>query len=204
MTAPLKTPLSSSWSLQMTPQSSASSRTETRRSWLSGAVTTTWSSTRSKLWRWSWTSGETPVLLSLTIMNSTVAAVESFRFLGVWSGTLTSTQAQQRLCFLGQLKKFNLPPARMTVLLRCYWVGSVLLYNCLVWVSQQIRYKTAGDCKDSRKKHWCAPAQPTVLVLLQRAESGRWHHHRPLSPRTRPVCTSPLRQTLQISVHKNI
>ncbi len=29
-------------------------------SWLSGAVLTTWSSTRSKQWRWSWTSGETP------------------------------------------------------------------------------------------------------------------------------------------------
>ncbi len=32
------------------------------RSWLSGAVLTTWSLTRSKLWRWSWTSGETPLL----------------------------------------------------------------------------------------------------------------------------------------------
>ncbi len=34
-----------------------------------------------------------------------------------------------------------------TVLLCCYWVGSVLFYNCMVWVSQQIRYKkTAADC----------------------------------------------------------
>ncbi len=31
-------------------------------SWLSGAVLTTWSLTRSKLWRWSWTSGYTPLL----------------------------------------------------------------------------------------------------------------------------------------------
>ncbi len=68
-TAYIKTPLSSSWSLQMTPHSSASSRTVTSlltdrrlRSWLSGAVVTTWSLTRSKLWRWSWTSGETPLL----------------------------------------------------------------------------------------------------------------------------------------------
>ncbi len=53
------------------------------RSWLSGAVLTTWSLTRSKQWRWSWTSGETPLLSPpLTIMNSTVTAVESFRFLG--------------------------------------------------------------------------------------------------------------------------
>ncbi len=31
------------------------------RSWLSGAVLTTWSKTRSKQWRWSWTSEETPL-----------------------------------------------------------------------------------------------------------------------------------------------
>ncbi len=70
-TAHLKSPLSSSWSLQTTPHWSASSRTVTSlltdrrlRSWLSGAVLTTWSLTRSKLWRWSWTSGEPPPLLS--------------------------------------------------------------------------------------------------------------------------------------------
>ncbi len=69
MTAHLKTPLSSSWSLQTTPHWSASFRTVTSlptdrrlRSWLSGAVLTTWSLTRSKQWRWSWTSGETPLL----------------------------------------------------------------------------------------------------------------------------------------------
>ncbi len=66
-TAHLKTPLSNSWSLQTTPNWSASSRTVTSlltdrrlRSWLSGAVLTTWSLTHSKQWRWSWTSGETP------------------------------------------------------------------------------------------------------------------------------------------------
>ncbi len=69
MTAHLKTPLSSSWSLQTTPHWSASSRTvmsllaDSRlRSWLSGAVLTTWSLACSKLWRWSWTSGETFLL----------------------------------------------------------------------------------------------------------------------------------------------
>ncbi len=31
--------------------------------WLSGAVLTTWSLTRSKQWRWLWTSGETPPAL---------------------------------------------------------------------------------------------------------------------------------------------
>ncbi len=60
MTAHLKTPLSSSWSLQTTPNWSASFRTVTSlltdrrlRSCQSGAVLTTWSLTRSKLWRLS-------------------------------------------------------------------------------------------------------------------------------------------------------
>ncbi len=68
-TAHLKTPLSSSWSLQITPHWSDSSRTVTSlltdsriRSWWSGAVLTTGSLKRSKQWRWSWTSGETPLL----------------------------------------------------------------------------------------------------------------------------------------------
>ncbi len=93
-----------------------------------------------------------PALLPLIIMDSTVAAVESFKFLGTtisqdlkWDTHIDS--AQQRLYFLRQLKKFNLPQVQMTVLLSCYRVGSVLLYNCLVWVNQQIRYKkTAADC----------------------------------------------------------
>ncbi len=66
-TAHLETPLSSSWSLQTTPHWSASFRMVTSlltdrrlRSWLSGAVLTTWSWTRTKPWRWSWTSGGTP------------------------------------------------------------------------------------------------------------------------------------------------
>ncbi len=61
-TAHLKTPPSSSWSLQPTPHWSASFRTVTSlltdrslRSWQSGAVLT-WSLTHSKQWRWSWTS----------------------------------------------------------------------------------------------------------------------------------------------------
>ncbi len=97
-----------------------------------------------------------PALPPLTIMNNSVNAVESFRFLGTtisqdlkWDTHIDSIvkKAQQRMYFLRQLKKFNLPQAHMTVLLCCYWVGSVLFYNCMVWVSQQIRYKkTAADC----------------------------------------------------------
>ncbi len=64
-----KDPLSSSWSFQVTPHWSASSKIMTSlltdrrlRNWLSGAVLTTWSWTCSKQWRWSWIWGETPLL----------------------------------------------------------------------------------------------------------------------------------------------
>ncbi len=59
-----------------------------------------------------------PALPPLTIMNSTVTAVESFRFLGTtisqdlkWDNHIDSIvkKAQQRLYFLRQLRKFNLP-----------------------------------------------------------------------------------------------
>ncbi len=135
----------------MTPQSSASFRTVTSlltdrrlRSWLSGAVLTTWNSTRSKQWRWSWTSGETPPALSpLTIMNSTVMTVESFRFLSTtisqdlkWDTHIVSIvkKAQQRLYFLRQLRKFNLPQE----LLKQFYsaiIESVLCTSITVWFS---------------------------------------------------------------------
>ncbi len=134
-TAHLKTPPSSSWSLQTTTHWLASSSTVTSlltdrrlRSWLSGAVLTTWSLTRSKLWRWLWTSGETPLLPpppppTLTIMNSTV---ESFKFLD------NQKKDNQRLYFLRQLRKFNLPQE----LLKTFYsaiIESVLCTSMTVW-----------------------------------------------------------------------
>ncbi len=59
-----------------------------------------------------------PALPPLTITDSTVTAVESFRFLGTtisqdlkWDNHIDSIvrKAQQRLYFLHQLRKFNLP-----------------------------------------------------------------------------------------------
>ncbi len=109
MTAHLKTPLSSSWSLQKEPHWSASSRTVTSlltdrrlRSWLSGAVLTTWSFTRSKQWRWLWTSGETPLhsphspswtALWLQWSHSGSWAPPSPR---TWSGTITLSPLLKR------------------------------------------------------------------------------------------------------------
>ncbi len=84
-----------------------------------------------------------PALPPLTIMNSTVTAVESFRFLGTtisqdlkWDIHIDSIvrKAQQRLYFLRQLRKINLPQE----LLKQFYsaiIESVLCTSITVWFS---------------------------------------------------------------------
>ncbi len=85
----------------------------------------------------------TPALPPLTITDSTVTAVESFRFLGTtisqdlkWDNHIDSIvrKAQQRLYFLHQLRKFNLPQE----LLKQFYsaiIESVLWTSITVWFS---------------------------------------------------------------------
>ena len=82
-----------------------------------------------------------PALPPLTIMDSTVTAVESLRFLGTtisqdlkWDNHIDSIvkKAQQRLYFLRQLKKFNLPQAQMTQFYSAV-IESVLCTSITVW-----------------------------------------------------------------------
>ncbi len=84
-----------------------------------------------------------PALPPLTIMNSTVTAVESFRFLGTtisqdlkWDNQIESIvkKVQQRLYFLRQLRKFNLPQE----LLKQFYSAIIELVLCTsitVWFS---------------------------------------------------------------------
>ncbi len=84
-----------------------------------------------------------PALPSLTIMNSSVTAVELFRFLGTtiyqdlkWDNHIESIvkKAQQRLYFLRQLRKFNLPQE----LLKQFYstiIESDLCTSITVWFS---------------------------------------------------------------------
>ncbi len=189
----------------MTPHWSASSRTVTslltdRRlsSWLSGAVLTTWSLTCSKQWRWSWTSGEPPLLSPpLTIMNSTVTAEESFRFLGTtisqdlkWDDHIESIvkKAQQRLYFLRQLRKFNLP---QELLIQFYSaiIESVLCTSITVWFSWA--------------NHWYNPPYSPRTVLTQSEQKGWQNHSGPLTSSTLTLWTVTVWSTLQSSEHQN-
>ncbi|KAK3511079.1 hypothetical protein QTP70_030150, partial [Hemibagrus guttatus] len=83
----------------------------------------------------------TPALPQLTIMNSTVPTVESFRFLGTtisqdlkWVTHIDSIikKAQQRLYFLRQLRKFNLPQELLTQFYSAV-TESVLCMSITVW-----------------------------------------------------------------------
>ncbi len=96
-----------------------------------------------------------PALTPLTIMNSTVTAVESFRFLGTtisqdlkWDNHIESMvkKAQRRLYFLLQLKKFNLPQ-EMLIQFYSAIIESVLCMSITVWFSSS----TKSDLKRLRR-----------------------------------------------------
>ncbi len=82
-----------------------------------------------------------PALPPLTIMNSTVTAVESFRFLGTtqdlkWDNHIESMmkKAQQRLYFLHQLRTFTLPQ-ELLIQFNSAIIESVLCTSITVWFS---------------------------------------------------------------------
>ncbi len=85
-----------------------------------------------------------PALPPLTTMNSTVTAVESFRFLGTtisqdlkWHNHIDPIvkKAQQRLYFLCQLRKFNLPMVAAEKNVYSAITASVLCTSITVWFS---------------------------------------------------------------------
>ena len=82
-----------------------------------------------------------PALPPLTILNSTVLAVESFRFLGStisrnlkWEPNINTIikKAQQRMYFLRQLRKYNLPQ-ELLILFYTAVIKSVLCTSITVW-----------------------------------------------------------------------
>ncbi|KAK3539400.1 hypothetical protein QTP70_006298 [Hemibagrus guttatus] len=98
----------------------------------------------------------TPALPPLTIMNSTVPTVESLRFLGTtisqdlkWDTHMDSIikKAQQRLYFLRQLTKFNLPQELLTHFYSAV-IESVLCTSITVWFASATKsdIRRCSDC----------------------------------------------------------
>ncbi len=119
-----------------------------------------------------------PALPPLTIMNSTVTAVESFRILGTtisqdlkWDNHIESIvkKAQQRLYFLHQLRKFNLP---QELLIQFYSaiLESILCTSITVWFSSA----TKSDHRRLQRVVWTAGRIiGTTLPTLQELYSSR-------------------------------
>ncbi len=121
------------------------------------------------------------------IINSTVTAVESFRFLGStisqdlkWDNHLESIvkKTQQRLYFLRQLKKFNMPQE----LLKQFYstiIESVLCISIPVWFSSA----TKSELRRLRRVVRTAERFiGTTLTTLQELYSSResknsWQNH---------------------------
>ncbi len=119
-----------------------------------------------------------PALPPLTIMNSSVKTVESLRFLGTtisqdlkWDNHIDSIvkKAQQRLYFLHQLMKFNLPQ-ELLIQLYSAIIESVLCTSITVWFS--------SATKSDLKRLWRVVQTAeriigTTLPILQELYSSR-------------------------------
>ncbi|KAL0181742.1 hypothetical protein M9458_024148, partial [Cirrhinus mrigala] len=115
-----------------------------------------------------------PALPPLSIMDSTVAAVETFKFLGSiisrdlkWDTHIDSItkKAQQRLYFLRQLKKFNLPQE----LLKQFYsavIESVLCTSITVWFGSATKSDTRRLQRTVRTaERIISASQPTLQEL---------------------------------------
>ncbi len=115
-----------------------------------------------------------PLISRVNSMNNTETAVESFRFLGTtisqdlkWGNHIDSIvkKAQQRLYFLRQLRKFNLPQE----LLKQFYsaiIESVLCSSITVW------FGSATKTDIRRLQRTCPSAQPPRSLYLQSEEKG--------------------------------
>ncbi len=130
-------------------------------------------------------------------MNSTVTAVESFRFLSAtisqdlkWDNHIDSIvkKAQKRLYFLCQLRKFNLPQE----LLKQFYsaiIESVLCTSITIWFSSA----TKSDHKRLRRivrtaERIIGTTLPTLQELYLSSEQKGWKNHSgPLTSSTLPL-----------------
>ncbi len=155
-----------------------------------------------------------PALPPLTIMDSTVAAVESFRFLGTtisqdlkWDNHIDSIvkKAQQRLYFLRQLRKFNLPQE----LLKQFYsaiIKSVLCSSITVWFGSATKTDIRRLQRTVRTAERITGAP---LPSLQELYTSRVRKRAkkvtldPSHPAHSPFVLLPSWPALQISEHQN-
>ncbi len=152
------------------------------RSWLSGAVLTTWSWTRSKQWRWSWTTGEPPPpaprspptyhheqhcdcsgVIQIPVHHNLSGpevgqSHKLHREKGTAVAVLPSTAEEVQPA----------TGAAEAVLLCHHWIHPLHVNNCLVQLSYQIwPQKTMEGSPDCCANHWHNPPHSPRTVLIQ-------------------------------------
>ncbi len=139
-----------------------------------------------------------PALPPLTIMNSTVTAVELFSLLGTtisqdlkWDNHIDSIveKAQQRLYFLRQLRKFNLP---QELLMQFYSaiIESVLCTLINVWFSSATKFdlrRLRRVVRTAERIIGTNPPHSPRTVLIQSEQKGWQNHSGPLTSSTLPL-----------------
>ncbi|KAK0146555.1 hypothetical protein N1851_014127 [Merluccius polli] len=117
----------------------------------------------------------------ITLCDSTIDTVESFRFLGTiisqdlkWELNISSLikKAQQRMYFLQQLKKFNLPRTMMVHLYSSI-IESILTSSITIWYAAATQRQTAMCHSVCREGDWLQSAVAPGPVHLQDTEACR-------------------------------
>ncbi len=147
-------------------------------------------------------------------MNSTVTAVESFRFLGTTiSQDLKWDNQIESIVKKGPAKVVLLSPAEEvqpatgaaeTVLLCHHWNCPLHVNNCLVQLSYKIwPQKTMEGSPDCWANHWYTLPHSAITVLIQSEQKGWQNHSGPLTSSTLPLWTVTDWSTLQSSEYQN-
>ncbi len=196
-------------------------RQEVLRSWLSGAVLTTWS-----LWwsRWSWTSGDRRTPRSPPThhheqhcdCSGVIQIAGHHNFSGPEVG-----QSHRVYCKKRPAEAVRPSPAEEvqpatgaaeTVLLCHHWIRPLCINNCLVQLGYQIwPQKTTESRPDCWANHWYNPPHSPRTVLIQRLSNctyPKWAKGLAKSLWTPDISTLPLWtvtvwSTLQSSEHQN-
>ncbi len=171
------------------------------RSCLSGAVLTTWSLTRSKQWRWSWTSGETPLLSPhspswITLWLKWIQIPGHHNFSGSEVGQSDWVHGFKKRPKRGYTSFFQLSKQLYSAI-----IESILCTSIAVWFSSA----TKSDLR--RLQRVVRPAERIIGTTLptlssrvsKRAGKSLWTPH----IQHTPLWTVTVWSTLQSSGHQN-
>ncbi len=148
-----------------------------------------------------------PALPPLTIMNSTVTAVDTtispghHNFSGPEVGQSHGVHCEKGPAeVLLPLPAEEVQPATGaadTVLLCHHWIRPLHINNCLVQLSYQIwPPKTTEGSPDCWANHWYNPPHSPRTVLIQSEQKGWQNHSGPLTSSTPPLWTVTVWSTL--------